>query len=50
MSDTLRQRLAGITPDQLARVKQAVANAAEKYFCNAAMSFPAEALIVSGRG
>jgi ubiquinone/menaquinone biosynthesis C-methylase UbiE len=49
MSDTLRQRLAGVTPDQLARIKQAVANAAEKYFSNAAMSFPAEALIVSGR-
>ena len=49
MSDTLRQRLAGITPDQLARIKQAVANAAEKYFSNAGMSFPAEALIVSGR-
>jgi ubiquinone/menaquinone biosynthesis C-methylase UbiE len=49
MSDTLRQRLAGVTPDQLARIKQAVADAAEKYFCNAAMSFPAEALIVSGR-
>lgn len=50
MSDTLRQRLAGVTPDQLARIKPAVAEAAEKYFSNAAMSFPAEALIVSGRG
>jgi ubiquinone/menaquinone biosynthesis C-methylase UbiE len=49
MSDTLRQRLAGVTPDQLTRIKHAVGEAAEKYFSNAAMSFPAEALIVSGR-
>ena len=49
MSDTLRQRLAGVMPDQLARIKHAVAGAAEKYFFNGGMSFPAEALIVSGR-
>jgi ubiquinone/menaquinone biosynthesis C-methylase UbiE len=50
MSDTLRERLAGVTPDQVARIKSAVADKAQKYFSNAAMSFPAEALIVSGRG
>jgi ubiquinone/menaquinone biosynthesis C-methylase UbiE len=49
MSDSLRERLAGLGPDQLASIKHAVAEAAKEYFSNGFMSFPAEALIVSGR-
>lgn len=49
MSGTLREKMAGLAPDQLPTVKQAVADAARKYFANGTMSFPAEALIVTGR-
>jgi hypothetical protein len=41
--------MAGLTPAQLPTVKQAAADAAQRYFVNGQMSFPAEALIVSGR-
>jgi ubiquinone/menaquinone biosynthesis C-methylase UbiE len=49
MSDTLREKMARLTPAQLPTVKQAVAEAARRYFASGTMSFPAEALIVSGR-
>jgi ubiquinone/menaquinone biosynthesis C-methylase UbiE len=49
MSETLREKMARIPPAQLPTIKQAVADAARKYFVNGTMSFPAEALIVSGR-
>jgi ubiquinone/menaquinone biosynthesis C-methylase UbiE len=49
MSETLREKIARLAPDQLPIVKQAVADAARRYFVSRTMSFPAEALIVSGR-
>jgi ubiquinone/menaquinone biosynthesis C-methylase UbiE len=49
MSESLRTTLAGLTPAQLPTIKQTAANAAERYFVSGKMSFPAEALIVSGR-
>jgi len=49
MSETLREKMARLTPAQLPTVKQAVADGARKYFATGTMSFPAEALIVSGR-
>jgi ubiquinone/menaquinone biosynthesis C-methylase UbiE len=49
MSETLREKMARLTPAQLPTVKQAVADAARRYFANGTMSLPAQALIVSGR-
>ena len=49
MSETLREKMADLTPAQLPTIKQAVADAARRYFVTGEMSFPAEALIVSGR-
>jgi ubiquinone/menaquinone biosynthesis C-methylase UbiE len=49
MSETLRKKMAKLTPAQLPTVKQAVADAAQRYFVSGTMNFPAEALIVSGR-
>jgi ubiquinone/menaquinone biosynthesis C-methylase UbiE len=49
MSESLREKMARLTPAQLPTVKQAVADVAQKYFASGTMSFPAEALIVTGR-
>jgi ubiquinone/menaquinone biosynthesis C-methylase UbiE len=49
MSETLREKMAKLRPAHLPTVKQAVADAARRYFASETMSFPAEALIVSGR-
>jgi ubiquinone/menaquinone biosynthesis C-methylase UbiE len=49
MSESLRAKMAGLTPAQLPMIKQAAADAAQRYFVSGKMSFPAEALIVSGR-
>jgi len=49
MSGTLREKMARLAPAQLPTVKQAVADAARRYFVSGTMSFPAKALIVSGR-
>ena len=49
MSGTLREKMARLAPAQLPTLKQAVADAARRYFVSGTMSFPAEALIVSGR-
>src|SRR5438045_4187454 len=49
MSESLREKMARLTPAQLPTIKQAVADAARRYFVSGKMSFPAEALIVSGK-
>jgi ubiquinone/menaquinone biosynthesis C-methylase UbiE len=49
MSGTLREKMARLPAAQLPTVKRAVADAARKYFVSGTMSFPAQALIVSGR-
>jgi ubiquinone/menaquinone biosynthesis C-methylase UbiE len=49
MSGTLREKMTRIAPAQLLAVKQAVADVARRYFASGTMSFPAQALIVSGR-
>src|SRR5437773_1914857 len=49
MSETLREKMAGLAPAQVPTIKQAVADAARRYFESGTMSFPAQALIVSGR-
>ncbi len=49
MSGTLREKMARLAPAQLPTVKQAVVDAAQRYFVSGTMSFPAQALIVSGR-
>jgi ubiquinone/menaquinone biosynthesis C-methylase UbiE len=49
MSGTLREKMARLAPAQLPTIKQAVADAARRYFTSGTMSFPAEALIVSGK-
>ena len=50
MSESLRDKMADLTPAQVSAVKQAAADAAQRYFVSGKMSFPAEVLIVSGRG
>ncbi len=49
MSESLRKKMTDITPARLPIVKQAAADAAKKYFASGKMSFPAQALIVTGR-
>jgi ubiquinone/menaquinone biosynthesis C-methylase UbiE len=49
MSESLRKQVADLTPAQVSAAKQAAADAAQRYFVSGKMSFPAEALIVSGR-
>src|SRR5262249_43495181 len=49
MSESLRGKRARLTPAQLPTVKHAVADSARRYFVSGTMSFPAQALIVSGR-
>ena len=49
MSVSLREAMARLTPAQLPTIKQAAADAAERYFVSGEMSFPAQALIVTGR-
>jgi ubiquinone/menaquinone biosynthesis C-methylase UbiE len=49
MSESLRKKMAELAPAQLPAIKQAVADAAQRYFVSGKMSFPAEALIISGR-
>ncbi len=48
MSESLRKTMAGLRPAQLPTIKQAAADAAEKYFVSGQVSFPAQTLIVSG--
>jgi SAM-dependent methyltransferase len=49
MSDTLREKMAGLTDAQLPLVKERVADAAQRYFPGGAMVFPAKAFVVTGR-
>ena len=49
MSDTLRAKLATLAADEIAAVRNAVQKAVAKHFESGEMSFPAQALIVSGR-
>jgi ubiquinone/menaquinone biosynthesis C-methylase UbiE len=49
MSGTLREKMAKLTPAQLPTVKQAAADAVQRYFETGTMSFPAQALTVTGR-
>jgi SAM-dependent methyltransferase len=49
MSESLRGKIARLAPDQLPMVEEAVVDAARQYFVDGKMSFPAEALIVTGR-
>jgi len=49
MSDTLREKIAKLASVQLPSVKEGVADATRRHFASGTMSFPARALIVSGR-
>jgi hypothetical protein len=49
MSENVREKITGLATAQILTIKQAVADAARRYFVSGTMSFPAEALIVSGR-
>ena len=49
MSDTFRSKLAQLKVDQVAVIREAVQQAVAVYFETGAMSFPAQALIVSGQ-
>jgi|SRR3954469_3358657 SAM-dependent methyltransferase len=49
MSQSLREKTATLSTSQLAKLKQASADAAQRYFVKGKMNFPAEALIVTGR-
>jgi SAM-dependent methyltransferase len=49
MSDSLRAKLATLTSEQEGAVKDAVTTAVAEYFKSGEMSFPAQALLVSGR-
>jgi len=49
MSESLRTKMVGLTPEKIEAIKQAVADGAQEYFMSGKMSFPAEALIVTGR-
>jgi ubiquinone/menaquinone biosynthesis C-methylase UbiE len=49
MSDTFRSKLGQLEVDQVAVIKEAVQQAVAVYFKDAAMRFPAQAVIVSGQ-
>jgi len=49
MSESLRGKMAGLMPEKIEAIKQAVADGVQEYFMSGKMSFPAEALIVTGR-
>jgi len=49
MSESLRAKMAGLTPEKIEAIKQAATDGAEEYFPSGKMNFTAEALIVTGR-
>ena len=49
MSESLRSKLATLTPEQRSAVREAVVTGVAEYFKSGEMSFPALALIVKGR-
>jgi len=48
MSDTLRAKLATLTSERVRKIKNAVEVSASQYFQSGEMSFPAQALTISG--
>lgn len=48
-SDTLREKLAKLSATELMSIKQEVEDAVQGYFPNSQMSFPAQAIVVSGK-
>ena len=48
-SDTLRAKLAGLSPEQVLRVTEEVREAVGEYFPNNQMSFPAQMIVVTGK-
>jgi hypothetical protein len=48
MSDTFRNKLKPLAPEQVTAVREAVEHAVAPYFENGEMNFPAQALIVTG--
>jgi ubiquinone/menaquinone biosynthesis C-methylase UbiE len=49
MSATLRRKIDGLAAVQVAAIRQAVADALQRFFVNGTMCFPAEALIITGK-
>ena len=49
LSDSLREKVATLAPQQLTAARREVETAAREYFSSGAMSFPAQTLVVSGR-
>ena len=49
MSDTLREKIRKLSPDQLRLVETEVTEAARPFFATGKMSFPAEVIVVGGR-
>lgn len=49
MSDSFRNKLARLVPDQVAAIRYTVQKAVARYFKTGGMSFPAQVLIVSGK-
>jgi ubiquinone/menaquinone biosynthesis C-methylase UbiE len=49
MSDTFRNKLAKLVPDQVAAIKYTVQKAVASYFKTGGMSFPAKVLVVTGK-
>lgn len=49
MSDTFRNKLARLVPDQVAAIKYTVQKTVARYFKTGGMSFPAEVRIVTGK-
>ena len=49
MSDTFRAKLEKLTPEEIAKIRDAVLNAVGGYFTSGQMSFPSQVLIVSAR-
>jgi ubiquinone/menaquinone biosynthesis C-methylase UbiE len=49
MSASLREKLAGLTPEKIKVIKHTVRDVARKYFASGTMNFPARALILTGR-
>ncbi|HEY3026636.1 MAG TPA: methyltransferase domain-containing protein [Pyrinomonadaceae bacterium] len=49
LSDTLREKIAQLPPDQLTRIQRDVQDAAQGFFQNDRMNFPGTALVITGR-
>ncbi|HEY8188528.1 MAG TPA: methyltransferase domain-containing protein [Pyrinomonadaceae bacterium] len=49
MSDTFRSKLKKLTPEQVAIIRDTVQREVADYFKDGAMSFPAKALVISGK-